>query len=237
MTVKLLDAVLFGALLSSSVLLLLRRSVHRRAAWIVLTAAIVLLLLLIERKMEAVRQRKEREQIAQTIRTEKLLLMRDTDIERAIGERSFIWIRSQKPEPHEILQAIAKHPKALICMGNCKTAKTLLAAYAPQTRLIGEEELVRLIRPDVTEKEIVMRQKKPRDRRFSKDRLRRLQHVPFNRYLLLGTLLLVLSFLSKHKIYYRTISSICLFFALCKGLFEREKVAKKFRFFLDNMDR
>ena len=230
------DAVLFGGMLSASVLLLVPHAKLSWMAWLALTAAFMPLLLLFDCRTEANRKRKERERIVQTIRTEKLLMMEDAQIRQAIGAGRIVCIRSLVPQKHEILQAIAQRPDVLICMGDGREAAALLRAYRKDARLINEAELLRLMQPDVSEEEIARRFEKTRGKPSVRTFLRRIMHVPVNRYLLLGTLLLVLSFLGRYKIYYRLLSSACLLFGGIKGVLGREKVMKKFRFFLDNMD-
>ncbi len=235
-TARILDLAVFGALLAASAALLVSKPRNRTGLFLLILGACIPLLLILERRKAVRAEREERIRTENELRLEKILLMPDAEIAAALGETRIAWLRTERPGKMEILDAVRRRPRILICPGNTSEAETLLRRCAPEIRLIGRDELLRTVAPPCSGEEIEARRTEKRQARKT-DRTWLIRSLPVNRYLWLGTLLLVLSFVSGYKIYYRAISSICLIFAVIRGVFDHQKVEKIFRFFLDNMDR
>lgn len=230
------DLILFTTLTICALSMLFRGTANGKAILILSALAVLIVLLLLDRITHKRKERNELTHVCKEIRTEKLLLMSDERIEELTGERT-VMIRESYPEKAQILHALIRHPKYLICLGNEEIARELIRCYALQTTLLTVEEAIERTGIECSMEEAKGRMQS-RDTRIRRHvDVRQLFQNGWNRYLVLGLLLLVLSVFTSHKIYYRLLASVSLILSVFQGVLRLRKRSNIFRFFLDNMER
>lgn len=232
-----LDRLAFSALCALAVLIPLRR--HDRAALIaVLTFfAALLVLVALDRRRAAFAREVLYKETERAIRLEKLLLLPEDAIRTALDEPSLILLRSENPSVGEITEALRMRPRVLCVLSNPAPLKPLIETHAPGTRLIGADALLDAARISCTQKEIEDRLSAQRAARQKRRRFPIRLYGGAWRFLLLGTLLLVLSLLWKHKIYYRLLSCLSFGMSVISGTFGFQKQRRNLGFFLDKIDK
>lgn len=232
-----LDRLVFCALCAAAVLIPLQR--HRYAAvFAVLCGASVLLLLSALDKRAAKKEAgRIRAETARAIRLEKLLMLPDEAIRAALNEPSLLFLRSEHPSGAEILAALRSHPRVLAHLTDPAEIEPLIRAYSPETRLLDADALLNGLSLSCTEEEVDRRQSFASKKR--RNPLRFSWHALGNRrkFLLLGTLLLVLSLVWKYKIYYRLLASLCFTMTAFSGGFGEQNRRRNFANFLDKREK
>lgn len=170
----------------------------------------------IKRNMRICEENKKKQE-----RTDRLIMKSDQSLSELFGKDRFILIRKQNPDRFDLLEAIQKGADGVGVMKKQTEFTDLIHTYAPQTTLYDVDEMLRLIDPSYAEE----------DKR-SKFKVFRRMHI--NKYLLLGVILIIASFVLRYKIYFRIISGICLIFAAITGSFGYSDIRKKRMLFLDN---
>ena len=228
---RILDFLTFFILLSLAMLIPLWKSSPFGLCAVLFGAAAILL---------TVAERKEREQrmkeTARAIRLEKILLMQNAQIKTALQVGSLAVLRQKEPSVAELMDALRTRPETLVTLADAEKLRPIVAFHAPETRLIDAEEICSIIPVEVSETEVHKRltdMQKPetKKRRFSVHAAGRSW-----KFLLLGILLLVLSLILNHKIYYRLLCGACFSAATLSGVFDMQKRRMNFRIFLDNGD-
>ncbi len=233
---KTADLILFTVLTICALSMLFRGTANGKAILILSALAVLIVLLLLDRITLKRKERNELIQVCKDTRIEKLLLMSDERIEEFTGERT-VMIRESHPDKAQILHAFISHPTYLICLGNENLARELIRCYAPQTTLLTVEEEIERIGIECSMEEAKGRMQS-RDTCIRRHvDVRQLFQNGWNRYLVLGLLLLVLSVFTSHKIYYRLLASVSLILSVFQGVLRLRKRSNIFRFFLDNMER
>ena len=231
------DLMLFAALIISSIAVLTKQFSRRRAIMILAVFGVVLLIVLLDRVSERRKSKQKRQLIRNQILLEKLYLLKNEEIAKALGTERIKIIRSEKPGKWELLQAIAGQPEYLICQKKDRRIMDSAARFAPQTKVVSQWELIEVMNIECLEEEVSQRLSDDRKEKPKHDLKRWIQSVRWNRYLTLGILLLVLSFVTKYKIYYRVLASVCMIISTIRGLFNHQKSMNNLRFFLDIIDR
>ena len=234
---RMLDRLAFAALCTAAVLVPLRRRRYALVSAMLIGAAILSVLLALDRrnaKKEAARNRRE---TARTIRLEKLLLKSDAEIARTISEPSFVLLRSEHPSTGEVLSALRERPRCLAVLTDAERIAPLLAAYAPNTRLLDADALLRSAPVSCTESEVDRRLAAVQPKRKKPFRPSLFAITSRWKFLLLGTLLLVLSLAFRYKIYYRLLSAACFGMSAFSGLFAFQKQHRNFANFLDKREK
>ena len=234
---KCTDILVFSAFLASALIALIDGKSRSRAVIILIFSMIILITVLIEdlkkKKDVAVKKQQAKEEIL----IERATLMADTEIASRIQENSFAFIRKENPDKYEIIQAVISQPMYLICIKESSLLHEILDRYASHTKLITALELSEIMGVPCTNEDIEQRINGSFSVRIDSKRLMNAIFARWNRYVLLGILLLVLSFFTKHKIYYRLLASICLIFAVFRGVFGRNVIGLFSASFLDKLDR
>ena len=234
---RLVDRLVFCALCTTAVMIpLLRR--ERLLVFAVLIGAALLLLLTALDKRAAKRERERRfAETARTIRLEKLLLLSDREIGLLLNEPSLVLLRGGDPSVGEITDALREHPRCLAVPAGIGRALPIVQTHAPETRLLDADALLAAVDMPCTEREVTerMAQMKPKRRKPLRETVR-FQGRAW-KFLLLGILLLVLSLVWKHKIYYRVLSLASLGLSVIAGGFGFQKAHRNFGIFLDKIDK
>lgn len=231
-----LDMLIFIVLILLAVSVLIGRNAHHPAIMILLTAALLLVGVLINRRKEQKRKAEERLSIERDILTEKLFLLSDESLSNMLKEPNMIFIRRFRPDEGEVLSAIAKQPNLLICAVKDSKTEDLIRRQSPKTQLYDLIEAAAKAGILCTPMEIETRRNETQNTRKKALKSRLWTISGWNRYLMLGMLLLVLSFVTSHKIYYRLLSSACMIFMTIRLISDTQKKRNIFRFFLDNRD-
>lgn len=217
MICDLMDTFLFSVLLSLPLMLFLRRKAGRPVL-IVTSAALIAAVFLLR---ILIRRRRRREEIAakeRKLQTERIVLMSDAEIGSILGEKHFRLIRTQTPQPYDLLDAVRTGAKTIGLLAPCREGKETLFRHADRIHLIEYPELIEKLYPDAS-------QDTGRNRPFSRIRV--------NKYFLLGCVLFCLSFFLRYKIYYRLISCVCLIISPFAGILDRKAGRNYLRIFLD----
>ncbi len=233
---RIADLLLFSILLTASVYLTIRKGSHKIAI-LFLTLSVSLMIGVIMDRVKCQKQRRTlTERVRKQILTEKLLIMSDSDLKAAFHVKSLKFIRKFQVDQAELISTIAAKPELLICMDACPETKQYIDHYSPSTKFLDAQKAVARLGIVCTEEEVQTRLNNPQNNLKFKHINRALFQLRPNRFFVLGMLLLVLSFLTDHKIYYRLLSTACLIFSVFRGFFDSHKIRNIFRLFLDNMD-
>ena len=234
---RFVDRLAFSALCAAAILIPLRKS--PKIVWIaaLVGAAALLLVLALDRRAARRETERLRQETARAIRLEKILLSSDEALKAALGVPSLRVLRGRDPSAAEIAEALRDRPACLVMLSDTEKAAPLICAYAPGTRLIDADALLAATDAPCTEEEVTerlaaLRAKRQKPRRPT---LRLSGNAP--KFLLLGILLLVLSLVWRHKIYYRLLSVLCFGTSVISGGFGFQKACRNFGIFLDKLDK
>ena len=235
--VRISDVIVFSVIVESCFIILLGNRMRHPLGIAASFLSILLSTALFEVRKSRAEAGKERERIRQELITEKILLMSDREVSDSLKDESFYFLRRQNPDRYELIHALGRKPKYLITVSKLQIPYSRLHTYSPKTTVLTALKFADLIHVSCTQTEIENRAEEKETYRFDRSRFRQLFSVRWNRYYVLGTLLLVMSFIVKHKIYYRTIASISLFLALIQGIFRSRALRNNSFSFLDKFDR
>jgi hypothetical protein len=231
-----IDTLLFMCLCLYAIDLSVRKLKSRAAILILSFLALLLFFVLYDRRRQERMKRKRLNMIRTKLLREKLWSYDDGAIKSHIENKDAVIIRNPNPQRWELFSALCVHPATLVYLGNDPMVRETANRFDPNIEVIDAEELLQKCGIECTEEEA---QKHLAERLTSQESRRSVKaviHAKWNRYFLLGILLLVVSFFTKYKIYYRMLASFCLFLTVAKGFFQIQKETNYFRFFLDNMD-
>lgn len=234
---KAIDIVVFMCLAVLTISLFLMGNTNRVKITVLLSFAVFLLTVFAEYTRSRILKKKRYQQVRNEILIEKVLLLSNKELGKYLHVSKFQFIRKKAPEQSEILYALHMHPTLLICMKRTENIERLVKYYEPQVRIVTVRELAESLPFTCSEDEIKQRVDNIDFAHKTANRSRNVLRVTWNRYFLLGTLLLVLSFLFRHKIYYRFLASISLFLSVIKGVFDNKSIRTNCFSFLDIMDR
>ena len=214
------DILIFSAFLTVSLLFLFR--IRKKPILILCVFGFVLLLtVLTDACMRSRRKLKEKRKEEERQRTERLLLMSDEEIGSVLGVPSFYLIRREHPEPFDILEPIRLKKETIGILEHHVETDKLIKRYAQSATVIEKDEMMRRVFGS-----------DPNDGR-KKTVFGFMEFDKVNKYLILGIVLFVCSFMVRTKIYYRTVSVLCLIIATLTGFFRSRFPGKNFRIFLD----
>lgn len=156
------------------------------------------------------RQRKAAEKKAKRKKEllEKALLLSDAELSDLLHTERFVLIRKADPDMFDITDAIRNGPSAIgIAQMNPQT-KELIEKYRPEIRVIDFDTVIETLFPEesVTANENVSEPK-----------------IGINKYLLLGLILLGLSFILRYKLYFRILSYVCMTLAMLSAVFRNRQ--------------
>ena len=215
----LIDSMVFTVLIVISLRLLIGLRGHAAETVLVGISLFIIVLLLRFRRLKKERRKKvlanERNE-----RLEQLLLMDDETISVLLRTERFIFIRKARPDMFDILDAVAKGAKTIGMIESDEHMRGLIRKYGPQITVMTLDEMIAAI---YGAGENSQSQNK-HDKAIASE----------TKYLILGIVLLTVSFAVGYKIYYRIISSACMLIALVLGVFHKHPEWKFFRIFLDN---
>ena len=154
-------------------------------------------------------KRKRAEKAMRQKEIDRLFLMSDESLSKRIGAERFMLVRRQNPDRIEILETIRKGADGIGLLTKNPALTDMIHQYAPQMPVYDAEEILHMIKPGY--------EHHPRER----------SGLRINKYLLLGVLFLIISFVLRYKIYYRIISCLCLFFASISGAFGASGIRRK----------
>ena len=152
-------------------------------------------------RIKQTRRDREEEQI------EQILLMNDSELSDRLHTDGFMLIRKAEPDRFDILDSVRSGAKAVGLMRADGECIKLIRKYAPEAVVYDRNDLLRIIFHE---------DGSPGKRRM------KAYAVYFNKYVLLGFILLISSFFLRYRIYLRTVSCICFLI----GLFVK-RVGKK----------
>ena len=149
----------------------------------------------------------------ESIILDRIILADDEELQRVMGE-GFVLIRKSEPDLFELSAAIKENAKSVGLLKCDEQTLGFLKRNAPETVIYTRKDLLERF-----------------DRKVRKTHGRAFviaeTIISVNRYFLLGVMFLCSSFWLGSKIYYRTISGICLLFALFTGFFDKQFGRKK----------
>lgn len=218
------DTVLFSVFL---VLLILPYIGSAKRTWIIIPIgfAVYLLVAVIRKRSHTAELRKKSLYETQQRKIEQLLLLSDEDLSRRFGKNNFILIRKERPDKFDVLDAIRKHADAIGMFTQDAAMIELIRSYSPGTDIYCKQDLL--------DEDAEKKDGGARGRAIS-HRNEFLPHL--NKYLVLGILFFIVSFILHAKIYYRVVSSACLITAAVSGFLRDLKRSKNFLIFLDKRD-
>ena len=194
----------------------------KRLSAVLLVSGVFIAVLLFRMKGEQYLHIKKKRERAEEEYLERLLLMDDKTIGASLNREDFVFIRKADPDMFDILDAVRKGADAVGTIRLSKTAANLLSKYAPEISVIGLGEMIDAVFPDVSYRRHKYKKAFPSILMRS------------GKYWLLGVVLFVLSFVLRHKIYFRILSSASMIIALVLGIFNVPNRWKNLRIFLDN---
>lgn len=228
------DKLVFSAICAAALWIPFRQN----DSWMLICSAVLmsvlLLLILFDRKKAREEEMFRLETIKKTIRLEKLLLADDEKICAALHEPDLYFIRKTDAGESDLLAAVRNGNRCILFIGEADRFQPLIKLHAPDTRLIDARACMDSIGIECSDAEAIERLaalQKPRRKRI------RFQDLPYNgrlRFILLGTLLFVLSYVWKYKIYYRLLAMACFVIPVISGTFGRLSKRANLGNFLDN---
>lgn len=154
------------------------------------------------------------------IKIDQLMLKCDDSLSELTGYKKFIFIRKSNPDRFDILEAIRQEADAIGVLSKKLEFSHLVQSYAPHTAIYDVDEILHMTDPNIVEEKM-------------KPQSRGVYRIRFNKYLLLGLILMFASFVFRYKIYFHIISCICMFFATISGAFGHSYIHEKWMIFLD----
>ena len=230
------DSVVFILLSALATSVLFRKSRYHSLIAVLFALFLSLLTVLIESRKRKRNRRMRIDKAKTEIRKEALLLLTDAEIKEITGFEDLVFIRKEQPETAEILSALSVKPKHLLCTDPNGRISFLVQRYSPETQIHAVQSLAETYLPEPSDGEAEERIRDASNARRSSVRNTTFRRVPFGRYFLLGTLLLVLSFVTDHKIYYRLLSAICMSLSVIHRFFDANGTRIFSVSFLDNID-
>ena len=231
------DRLIFSVICAAALWIPLRRNDYGMLACSAVLMSVLLLLVLIDRKRAKEAEIRRIETVKNTIRLEKLLLTDDEIVRKALHAPDLCFIRKTDAGESDLLDAVRNGKRCILLIGETERFRPLIDLHAPETRLIDARTCIDAIGLGCTEAEAIERlaalQKPDRKRICFHD----LTHNGRLRFILLGILLLVLSLVWKHKIYYRLLSAVCFAIPMISGTFRRLSKHVNLGNFLDNADK
>ena len=206
------DTFVIPVLLTAAVLPVFHRTNRHRAAPL-LFLLFVLLLFAVRYIHKHIIQKRQMLNDRENIILDRIILAEDEELQRVMGE-GFILIRKSEPDLFELSAAIKGNAKSVGLLKCDEQTVGFLKRNAPETVIYTRKDLLERFDRNV---------RKAYGRAFVITET----IVSVNRYFLLGVIFLCSSFWLGPKIYYRTISGICLLFALFTGFFDKHIGRKK----------
>ena len=221
---QILDTLLFSVLLTLLILPYLD-IFHRLWIVILVFLFIIFLVLTLRTRYQTVKQKKDMYLKEEQRTVEQLLLLSDGELSDRFGKNNFILIRKERPDRFDVMEALRKHTDAIGLFSEDKALTELIRSYSPDTAIYCRHDLFEFFKKH---KEEAVADQTSYEKAFSL--------ICNNKYIMLGILFLIASFLLRSKIYYRVLATACLIIAPVTGIFNDRKSRKNFRIFLDKMD-
>ncbi len=215
------DSVLFSFLICLPAYVILHRS-EKRTLIGVLFCGILGIVLLLRVSSASRMEKKRRQEAIRRRKTDLLFLMNDEALSDLTGKKRFILIRKEHPDRCDVLEAIRRGADAIGIMGSRKRFEDLIRSYSPAVTVYCTEDLLRIADGKEPGKE-------------GEDVGTRKQFAfRIDKYLLLGILFFIASFLFGFKIYFRVSAGLCLILACFSGFLRNRDMRKNLWIFLDN---
>ncbi|MDO4564874.1 MAG: hypothetical protein Q4C04_04600 [Clostridia bacterium] len=205
---RIADAVFFRAFIFCAIFLMLPAGELRLPlALLLLTAACIALKILADFRLARFRTR-EREEIEKKLKRQRLLLMPEDELRAELGMDFAIIRRSKEVGIDELLPIIRGDYKICCSVSPfSKEAQDFCAAVKPELEL---RDMLSVFSPEITREDmeayiraqVALGAKRIRFKGF------RLERVAASKYLVLGFMLLLLSFFVRYTIYYRLLATL-----------------------------